>query len=284
MSGAGAVPRVASGPLAGWPRLGFGVSGALAGPLVSAAAVKGLAKTAESGGAGYFDTAPAYGAGEGERRLGAALKALPRKAVRLSTKGGIASSGPGRRRRDFDPESLERGLEASLARLGVDQVDLFLTHGAAPVELTEPLFRRLAAFRSSGRARLIGVAGRGLEIDRAVASGVFDVAMTPVQPGLGPDARARLQRLRAAGIGLIGVEIMRGARPPAGDVLSPGRLYRLARDVVRAAPPPSGRLSRPEALSWFYEADLADIALVSTTRPERLVQNIAVAASARRAA
>src|ERR1700750_235098 len=91
-------------------------------------------------GVRYFDTAPLYGAGLSERRMGAALRERPRDAYVISTKVG-------RRLVDFggtrDHNSVESGgghvfafsrdgvlgsLEASLERLGLDRVDIALVH------------------------------------------------------------------------------------------------------------------------------------------------------------
>lgn len=94
----------------------------------------------------YFDTAPHYGLGLSERRLGRALAAYPRDEYVLSTKVGrlLVPSPETAHLRDmanlFDVPSdvrrvydLSRGgvlrsLEASLGRLGVDRVDVVYMH------------------------------------------------------------------------------------------------------------------------------------------------------------
>ncbi|MFJ7336261.1 aldo/keto reductase [Streptomyces sp. NPDC101116] len=93
-----------------------------------------------------FDTAPHYGLGLSERRLGAALRDRPRDAYTLSTKvGRLLEPNPGggrgddlahgfavsdtrRRVWDFSADGVLRSLEVSLARLGVDRVDVALLH------------------------------------------------------------------------------------------------------------------------------------------------------------
>jgi len=67
-------------------------------------------------GINYFDTAPSYLHGEAERRMGLALKDLPRERYILSTKFG---SRPGMRN-DFSAEGVRRSLEMSLDTLGVE--------------------------------------------------------------------------------------------------------------------------------------------------------------------
>ncbi|MCI0157692.1 aldo/keto reductase [Leifsonia shinshuensis] len=93
----------------------------------------------------YFDTAPHYGLGLSERRLGRALTATPRDAVVLSSKVGrllvdspetadqLDDDGfivPARTRRawDFSRDGILRSVEASLGRLGTDRLDIAYLH------------------------------------------------------------------------------------------------------------------------------------------------------------
>lgn len=83
-------------------------------------------------GVGFFDTAPFYGLGEAERRLGRALAAAggPRpviatKAGRLLTQGADGSVDACF---DFGYGAAKRSLESSLERLGVDRVDIVHIH------------------------------------------------------------------------------------------------------------------------------------------------------------
>ncbi|ONI91065.1 aldo/keto reductase [Saccharothrix sp. ALI-22-I] len=96
-------------------------------------------------GVRYFDTAPHYGLGLSERRLGRALAERPRGDYVVSTKVGRALvPNPGGaahtddqgfdvpadslRRWDFSADGVLRSLESSLDRLGVDRVDIVLLH------------------------------------------------------------------------------------------------------------------------------------------------------------
>ncbi|MFB7944215.1 aldo/keto reductase [Kitasatospora phosalacinea] len=90
----------------------------------------------------HFDTAPHYGLGLSERRLGAALRHHPRHTYTLATKVGrllVPDQRPGtdpefavpathRRRWDFSADGVRRSLEASLERLGTDRIDLVHLH------------------------------------------------------------------------------------------------------------------------------------------------------------
>lgn len=107
--------------------------------------VAGTIETAWAGGIRYFDTAPHYGVGLSERRLGEQLRALPRDEFVLSTKVGrllVPSpetaherDGHGfdvpadpRREWDFSRDGVLRSVEASLGRLGLDRIDVLYLH------------------------------------------------------------------------------------------------------------------------------------------------------------
>jgi D-threo-aldose 1-dehydrogenase len=98
-----------------------------------------------SAGVRYFDTAPHYGLGLSERRLGAALRGRPRDEYVVSTKvgrllepdpdgaarmddEGFAVPATLRRRFDFSRDGILRSVEASLDRLGLDRVDILYLH------------------------------------------------------------------------------------------------------------------------------------------------------------
>ena len=93
----------------------------------------------------YFDTAPHYGLGLSERRVGAALAGRPRDEYVLSSKvgrliepnptptetdldNGFDVPGDRRRRRDYTADGVLRSLEESLTRLGTDRIDIVYIH------------------------------------------------------------------------------------------------------------------------------------------------------------
>ena len=82
-------------------------------------------------GVTLFDTAPVYGWGEGEKLLGKAI-AGRRDEIVLVSKGGLTWDEPGLggrgHPRDSSRETLAKGLDESLSRLGTDYLDLLLIH------------------------------------------------------------------------------------------------------------------------------------------------------------
>jgi D-threo-aldose 1-dehydrogenase len=131
--------------------------------------------TAWRHGVRYFDTAPHYGLGLSERRLGDALRDRPRAEYTVSTKvgrrlepvtrvrgddlaDGFAVPAAHRRVWDFGADGIRRTLEGSLERLGLDHVDIVYLHD--PDDHAEEAFREgypaLERLRSEGVVRAIG--------------------------------------------------------------------------------------------------------------------------------
>src|SRR3954468_8835360 len=125
----------------------------------------------------YFDTAPHYGLGLSERRLGRALQGRPRSEFVVSSKIGrllVPNEPPGgrdddlfavpddlRRVRDYSRDGVFRSLEDTLERTGLDRVDLLYVHDAdhywrGPSEEAMPA---LAELRDAG---VVGAIGAGM--------------------------------------------------------------------------------------------------------------------------
>ncbi len=79
-------------------------------------------------GVRFVDTAPLYGAGTSERRLGLALAGVPRDSYVLSTKVGRLVTDDGSVVFDWSADGIRRSVEASLTRLKLDRVDILLMH------------------------------------------------------------------------------------------------------------------------------------------------------------
>jgi D-threo-aldose 1-dehydrogenase len=109
-------------------------------------------------GINFVDTAPFYGFGLAERRVGAALKGVPRENIVISTKVGRLIQPDGTAKFDFSRDGVLRSLDESLQRLGLDYVDILLIHD--PDEHYEQAlneaFPALADLRSQGVIKAIG--------------------------------------------------------------------------------------------------------------------------------
>ena len=80
----------------------------------------------------FFDTAPNYGLGSSELRLGKALKVYDREKLVINTKFGHRDIGG----TNYDSNDIRRSLEASLQRLQMDYVDSLILH-SPPYELLD---------------------------------------------------------------------------------------------------------------------------------------------------
>jgi D-threo-aldose 1-dehydrogenase len=146
---------------------------------VEEAAAAGAVDAAWDAGIRYFDTAPHYGLGLSERRLGAALRERPRDAYVLSTKvgrllvpdpegagrrdaQGFAVPATLRRQWDFTADGVRRSLDESLERLGLDRVDVLLVHDPEEGDGVDTALAEgwpaLAALRAQG---VVGALGAG---------------------------------------------------------------------------------------------------------------------------
>lgn len=187
----------------------------------------------------YFDTAPHYGLGLSERRLGAALVGRARSEFIVSTKVGRvleqkADYRPGdlddqgflvpamtRRRWDFSRDGILRSLEASLERLGLDRVDVVYVHD--PDEHWDAAsttgIGTLAELRDQG---VIGAIGVGMnqsamparfvtncDIDVVMLAGRYTLLDQSALYDLLPVAQERDVAIVAAGVynsGILGTE------------------------------------------------------------------------------
>lgn len=255
--------------------MGFGVSGPHGSLLVRPDETVEMVQVAYALGVRMFDTGPSYGAGEAERRLGEALARLPPYDPIVSTKAGVTSSGLRRRHRDFSPSAIRRSVEESLKRLRRARIDCLFLHGPSPAELTDELLKILVDLKFKGDIVSLGIAGRGAELDAALASGQFTHYMAPVHVGLPAGDKERLYRLRSAGE-LIGIETLTAAHAKLPLPVSAGSAWRLARSLVGwNAPRPPTPMTVDEALNWALGEGGAHRVITTTTRLHHLEANVA---------
>ncbi|NPU11299.1 aldo/keto reductase [Bradyrhizobium sp. 83002] len=155
-------------------RLGLGTAplGGLFEPVSDADAEATIAM-AWSRGVRFFDTAPLYGFGLAEQRLGAFLRRQPRDGFVISTKVGrllrpdpstsaedphYKGTPPLRPRFDYSYDGVMRSVEESLVRLGLDRIDILLVHDPDDHydEALAGAFRALQRLRDDGSIKAIG--------------------------------------------------------------------------------------------------------------------------------
>ena len=128
------MPAISTVPLGGKNSLqvtnfGFGTAPIGNVAAVSDADAEATIQRAYELGVRLFDSAPLYGLGESELRIGRALKGVPRDSYVISTKiGRVLNADRSAFVYDFSYDGVMRSLEGSLQRLGTDHVEIVLVH------------------------------------------------------------------------------------------------------------------------------------------------------------
>ncbi|MDX3076875.1 aldo/keto reductase [Streptomyces sp. MI02-7b] len=229
------------------PQLGFGVF------QVPDAETAAAVTTALESGYRSIDTAAIYG---NEAGVGQALAAsgIPRDELFVTTKLWNADQG-------YD--STLAAFDASLARLGLDHVDLYLIHWPAPAHDRYPdTWRAFEKIRSEGRARAIGVSNfqpehlRRLMDESGVTPAVNQVELHP---------RLQQRELRA-------FHARHGIATEAWSPLAQGAL--LADPAVTSIADRLGRTPAQVILRWHLQH--GTIVIPKSVTPERIRQNLDV--------
>src|SRR5690606_17277024 len=105
-------------------------------------------------GINFFDTADRYAVGESESLLGAALKGRRDECV-VTTKGGLRT-GSAVMQSGLSRGHLLNAVEASLKRLAMNHVDVYLAHRVDELTPLEETLVALDEIVRSGKARYIG--------------------------------------------------------------------------------------------------------------------------------
>ena len=109
-------------------------------------------------GVTHFDTASLYGRGHNETLVGRALRDRPAEVL-IASKCGLENRGFPKRKtvRDGRPETIRRQCEGSLARLGVETLDLYYLHRVDPDVPVEESVGTLSELVAEGKIRRIGM-------------------------------------------------------------------------------------------------------------------------------
>ena len=124
---------------------------------VDTGAATEMLAAAMDGGVNFFDNAEVYANGESERVMGAAFKALkwPRLNYIVSTKffWGLATDGDGiNRKNTLNRKYLMQAIDGSLARMGLDFIDLVYCHRPDALTAIEETVRAMSDMITQGKA------------------------------------------------------------------------------------------------------------------------------------
>lgn len=273
--------------------------GAVAG--LDQAASTALVKQAVDAGINFIDTANVYSEGRSEQMVGKAIKDLgiARHEVVVATKA-LGPMGQGPNDAGMSRKHLMTQIDASLARLGVDHVDLYQIHGWDALTPIEEVLRALDDIVRSGRARYIGVSNwsawqivKALGISERLSLTKF-VSLQAYYTLAGRDLeREIVPMLESEGLGLMVWSPLAGGllsgkyrrsaegrnegegRRAAFDFppVDPERAYNLI-DAMDAMARDKGCTVAQVALAWLLYQPAVSTVIVGAKRADQLADNI----------
>jgi D-threo-aldose 1-dehydrogenase len=253
----------------------------------------------------YYDTAPHYGLGLSERRLGAFLAGKPRDEFVLSSKVGRLlvpnPAGAGtldlandfavpadlRREWDFSSAGIRRSVEDSLQRMGLDRIDIVYLHDPERHDLHSALRSGIAgavALREQGTIGAIGVGSMDTAALQAAAdTGALDLLMVagrytlleqPAAHGVLPSCRRHGTAVVLASVFNSGIlardELAADARYEYGPV--PPQI-RARYDAVAQVCHSHGVPVPAAALQFGLRADPVQSVIVGAASPAQIAQS-----------
>ncbi len=298
--------RLGNGPLE-VSELSFGTWLTVAGGIGREQAIRCIHAAVEQG-ITLFDTANQYGAGEAERLLGEGLKAFPRDRYLIATKLYFpVGDEPDR---GLSAAQIEKQLDRSLKRLGVEWIDLYQCHRFDKETPLEETLGALDKAVRAGKVRAIGFSEWTAEqIEAAAAitgrSGLteFSARFTSSQPQYSmlwrkPEgavfaacARHGIGNLAFSPLahGVLTGKYAPGQPPPPGSraandemnvfMETAGRHYRsdfLLASVERIRPIADdlGLTMAQMALAWVLRRPEVSSAIIGASRPEQIADNV----------
>jgi aryl-alcohol dehydrogenase-like predicted oxidoreductase len=241
-----------------------------------------LMDAAWEAGITWFDTADAYGGGRSETYMGEWIRSRRPAGLRLTTKTfNPMDEGEDR---GLAPERVRRQIDASLARLGVERVDLYLAHDWDPDVPADELAGVLDELRASGKIAAYGLSNVGGEEIRETMRSGRPAAVQNSYSLLDRDAETEVLPLCSehglwfqafsplAGGWLTG-KYRRGERVPEGSrmTMRPEPYESFRDDAVYDALEELERRGDPAtlALAWLLAHDGVSV-VIGPRRPEHL--------------
>jgi len=249
-------------------------------------------------GINFFDTANVYGQGAAETAWGEILSRHPRDSYVLATKvWGAMSDDPAER--GLSAAQIAKQIDASLARLQTDHVDLYQAHRFDPAVPIEETIEALQEVVASGKARYLGFSEWSpdqLQTAIDIAGAELFVSSQPQYSMLWQAPEAEIFPLCAAnGIsqivwsplaqGLLTGKYRPGEAPPADSraansemsvsmdlVMSDGALA--AVDRLRPIAEGLGLSMAEMALAWVLRRPELASAIIGASRPEQVHANV----------
>lgn len=245
-------------------------------------------------GVTLLDSSDMYGWGHNETLLGKALAGVHRRRAVLATKFGQTQRPGGANGVDGSPAYVKAACDASLARLGVEVIDLYYQHRVDPSVPIEETVGAMADLVKAGKVRALGLSEARPETIRR-AHAVHPIAAVQSEYSLlfRVDAEKTLETTRALGISFVaysplGRSLLTGSVRQAGDIPEGdgrGRHPRFAADnlvqnltrvaAIEAMARAKGCKPGQVALAWLLAQGDDIVPIPGTKRAERVDENLA---------
>jgi aryl-alcohol dehydrogenase-like predicted oxidoreductase len=217
-------------------------------------------------GVNFIDTAHSYGPGVSEELLREALH--PYDGLLVATKGGLERPGPGQWVPNGRPDYLRRCVQASLKRLGLEQIGLWQLHRVDPKVPRDEQFAVIRDMRAEGLVRHVGLSNASVE-EIAAAERFFPVATVQNRYNIvDRGSEAVLDHCAEKGIGFI-----------PWFPLAAGDLAKLG-PVLDEAARKRGATTSQLTLAWLLKRSPVMLPIPGTGKVRHLEENVAAAALA----
>jgi aryl-alcohol dehydrogenase-like predicted oxidoreductase len=231
-------------------------------------------QAAVDAGVNLIDTADAYctdedDVGHNERLIAAALRGR-RDGVIVATKGGHTRPG-GSWALDGRPEHLRSACEASLRALDTDRIDLYQYHRPDPRVPYEESIGAIKELQDEGKVRWVGISNANVE-QIELACSIVDIVSVQNQLSLeyrSPIGKGEVAECERRGIAFLPWSPL-GGIPNAADAAA-------GHGPVRAAAGAHSVSPQQVALAWLLSLSDAVIPIPGATRPESILDSVAVA-------
>jgi len=236
---------------------GQGIWGAPANPAAARATLKRLPELDVN----LIDTADSYGPNVSEELIREVLH--PYSGLLIATKGGLTRQGPDQWALRGDPKYLRQCVVNSLQRLGVERIDLWQLHRIDPSVSREAQFEVIAAMRSEGLIRHVGLSEVSVA-DIVAAEKYFPVTTVQNQYNLvDRQSEAVLDHCDRHNIGFIPWYPL-----AAGQLAKPGSILST---IAKQHQVTTGAI----ALAWLLKRSKVMLPIPGTGSVDHLVENVA---------
>jgi len=243
-------------------------------------------------GVNWIDTAPIYGLGRSEEVVGRAIRGVSPAPI-IATKCGLGWNEKREKVACLKADAIRAEVDASLARLGIERIDLYQIHWPAPAEDIEEAWEVICDVIKQGKVRYGGVSNFTVEqMERIGAIGRVASLQPPYSMLQREAEEDLLPYCTGKGIGVVAYSPMqkglltgkftaeRAAALPEGDHRRRDRMFREPQltaniDVaegLKIIAAKSGHTPAQLAVAWVLRAPEVTAAIVGARRAGQIAE------------